>query len=85
MTEQIATETQEKKFHFYASSIAEWRVDVDLKKLVKFMENEPYAYNLFYIPLPVESPYEIKYYAPQVTGAIFLGQYQKAKRNDPRR
>ena len=33
------------------------------------------AFNVFYVPLPQDAPYEISRYAPQVEGAKFLGHY----------
>lgn len=72
MTMQDHTPTDH---HFYASSVAEWRTDTDIVKLIKTMKNEKLGFNLFYVPLPDDAPYEIKFYQPQVEGALWLGYH----------
>jgi hypothetical protein len=67
------------QFHFYASSIADWRTTNetrDLRALLKIMDKFGYDYNLFFVPLPPASSYKIKRYAPEVEGAIWLGGFE---------
>jgi len=61
--------------HFFASSIANWRTGTDLDDLIKTMKKDGYQFNLFYVPVPKDAEYDIKMYAPQVPGAVWLGAY----------
>lgn len=67
----------DNKFHFFASSVGEWRTGVDLKKLMKVMDSGGLRYNVFYVPGPADAEYKINMYAPQVKGTVFLGCYDK--------
>jgi hypothetical protein len=45
------------------------------------MESEGNVYNLFYVPVPHDSSYQIRNYQPEVEGAIHLGiHYPKPKK-----
>ena len=67
-----------KKFHFMATSVAEWKVDTDIRNIIQYMQKQKFfPYNIFYIPLDIEEPYEIEYYTPQVESAIYLGTFNK--------
>lgn len=61
------------KFHFFASSVGEWRTGKDVEELVKLMRKGGLPFNLFYVPLPEDAEYSITMYAPKVDGALFLG------------
>ena len=64
------------QFHFYASSVADWATTTetrDLRALLKLMDKFGYSYNLFFVPVAHDAPYEIKAYQPQVEGARWLG------------
>jgi len=63
-------------FHFFATSAAEWHVDSDIKRLIKFMDKQGFEYGLWYVPDDINANYEIKYFVPQVEGSVFLGKYQ---------
>lgn len=65
-----------RTFHFFATSFAEWHVDADLKRLLKFMDKRGYEYGIWYVPGDSSDSYEIEHFAPQVKGAKFLGTYQ---------
>lgn len=65
-----------RKQHFFASSIAEWKVDTDPGKLITFFKRERYDFSLWYVPVEVSAEYQINYYAPQVEGAILLGTFK---------
>jgi hypothetical protein len=41
------------------------------------MDKEGYTYNLFLVPLPHTTPYEINFYQPQVEGTQWLGTFEK--------
>ena len=62
-----------QNFHIFGSSIAEWKVSEDIHEVIAFMSRSKYPYSLFYVPLPVDAEYEIRHYAPQAEGSIFLG------------
>jgi hypothetical protein len=75
-------ETEKPEFHFYASSVATWattRPGRDLRALIKLMEKEGYNYSLFYVPLPHDAVYEIKFYTPHVKDLVWLGHYEVKK------
>lgn len=61
--------------HFFASSVANWRTSINLDELIKTMKKDGYQFNLFYVPVPKDAEYDIKMYAPQVPGAVWLGAY----------
>lgn len=58
--------------HFFASSIGEWRVGADLKKLMRAMDKSGFAYNLWLVPGNADDDYEIENYKPVVEGATYL-------------
>ena len=62
--------------HFFASSVASWGTttpDRTLPELIKHMESDGYPYNLFLVPVPWDTEYEIRMYQPQVEGTEWLG------------
>lgn len=63
-------------FHFFATSFAEWHVDSDIKRLLKFMDKRGYEYGIWYVPVDSNESYEVENFVPQVEGAKFLGKYQ---------
>lgn len=70
----------DNQFHFYASSIAEWKTGTDLVKLLKFMQHEKFEFVVYYVPLPEDAEYDIKSYVPAVDGITYLGTYNKKGR-----
>ncbi len=62
-------------FHFFAANFSGWKTGENLQTLMNEMKKDGVLYNLYYVPLPADSPYSIKYYKPDVAGIIFLGQY----------
>ena len=65
--------TDKQQFHFYASSVATWMVDDDIHSLIARMDEEGFGYNLVWVPVPIESNYEIRMYSPVVDGCVWLG------------
>jgi hypothetical protein len=74
------------KGHFYMSSIATWVTTGpgrSLTEAVRLMDSEKLTYMVWYIPHPPETPYEIRFYAPQVEGAEcvdFVGFDKRGRR-----
>ena len=67
------------KGHFFASSVADWITttpDRSLSFILQYMENANYPFNLFYVPAPWDSNYEINFYQPQVEGTQWLGYFK---------
>jgi hypothetical protein len=64
-----------EQFHFFASSLTTWRALPDLREVIKFMDKEQLTYNVWYLPVPHDTDYDITYYTPQVEGRIYLGTY----------
>lgn len=64
-----------KQFHFYASSLGEWKVSDDLEKLIKHMKKSKLPFALWKVPGDKSSRYEIRTYVPVVKGRVYLGMY----------
>lgn len=54
--------------HFFASSLGSWRVNYDVTALVAAMKREGLPFNVFLVPGPVETNYEISMFQPVVDG-----------------
>ena len=68
--------------HFFASSVATWMITTperDLRDVLKAMDREGFAYNLFVVPVPHDADYEIKMFTPQVEGAQWVGFFEPKK------
>ena len=65
--------TEKQTYHFYASSAGNWMVDNDMHSLIARMDKEGLGYNLVYVPVPIDSNYEIRLYTPIVEDCIWLG------------
>lgn len=64
--------------HFFAASVATYALtneERDLQALLKLMDKEKLAYNLFLVPCPHDTAYEINWYQPQVEGTMHLGTF----------
>lgn len=75
-------QTQPENSHFFASSACTWITTTDkrdLRQLMKHMDKEGYAYNLFLVPVPHTHQYEIDMYQPQVEGTRWVGFFDKKK------
>jgi hypothetical protein len=70
----------EKPQHFYGSSVCTWKISADIRDVIGVLESEGHPYTLWLVPGDSESNYDIKWYAPQVEGAIVLGHYTSTKR-----
>jgi hypothetical protein len=68
-------------FHIYGSSVAEWKTSESIHEVIEWFERSHYPYSLFYVPLPNDAEYEIRHYAPQVEGAVFLGHRVQEAQN----
>jgi hypothetical protein len=72
------------QLHFFASSIATWATTTDtrdLRALLKLMDGDGYPYNLFLVPVPHDTHYDIRRYAPQVEGAQWVGYFETKNRS----
>lgn len=72
----------EKHSHFYAASATQWattNATRDLRDLLKLMDKDGHAYNLFLVPLAYTESYEIAMYQPMVTGTQWLGFFEIKK------
>lgn len=68
--------SQLKAFHFFASSVGEWRIDTDIRRLMQSMDRSRLKYGIWFIPHDRSTKYEIRSYQPVIDGAVFLGKYQ---------
>jgi hypothetical protein len=65
-----------KPFHFYASSVGEWRVSEDIESLIKGMKQSGLSFVLWKVPGPVQgTSYKIKSFIPVVDDLVYLGSY----------
>lgn len=64
------------KFHFFGTSVGEWYADADFDAVKKRMERGGLNFSIYYVPVNVREPYEIRQFAPQVPGAKFLGHWE---------
>jgi len=67
-----------KDSHFFAASSATWATTNDernLQDLLKLMDKQRLAYNLYLVPVPHEVEYEINWFQPQVEGTMHLGTF----------
>lgn len=65
---------EKQAFHFYAASCYTWRAEENIKDLLAKMDEEGKKYLLYYVPHPLDTEYDIKFYQPWDVGAVFLGQ-----------
>jgi hypothetical protein len=64
--------------HFFAASVTTYALtneERDLQALIKLMDKEKLAYNLYLVPCTHDTPYEIEWYQPQVEGTMHLGTF----------
>ena len=69
--------------HFFAASAATYALtneERDLQALLKLMDKERLAYNLYMVPVPHDTEYEINWYQPQVEGTMHLGTFKFKQR-----
>lgn len=67
------------QFHFFAASATTWATtndERDLRALLRLMDEDGHSYNLFLVPVPHDTDYEINWYQPQVEGCKWLGMYE---------
>lgn len=64
-----------ERHHFFASSVAAWRTMTDLGDLIRVMKQDGYAFNVWLVPGPEASDYQIVNFIPQVEGATWLVFY----------
>jgi hypothetical protein len=62
--------------YFYAANIREWQVNDSITELIKAMKEYESPFTVFYVPQPIADDYEIRFFAPQVEGTIWLGNYK---------
>jgi hypothetical protein len=69
--------------HFFAASAFQWATTNetrDLPALLELMDKDGYSYNLFSVPVPHTTEYEINMYQPQVAGTEYLGTFTLPKK-----
>jgi hypothetical protein len=73
---KIDVQTDGQPGHYFASSVAEWKIGADVNKLVEHMRREPFPFSVWFVPLPDTAAYEIDNCRPVVEGAIKLATEQ---------
>jgi hypothetical protein len=72
-----------KDHHFFAASVAQWATTTetrDLPALLDLMNKGRHSYNLFSVPVPHTTEYEINMFQPQVPGTEWLGTFTVPKK-----
>jgi hypothetical protein len=72
-----------KDQHFFAASAATWATTNDernLQQLLKLMDREKLAYNLYLVPVSHDTDYDINWFQPQVEGTQHLGTFNFKQR-----
>jgi hypothetical protein len=72
-----------KDQHFFAASASQWATTNetrDLPALLDLMNEDGYTYNLFSVPVPHTTEYDINMFQPQVEGAEWLGTFTVPKK-----
>lgn len=64
--------------HFYATSVAEWKVSDSLDTLISQMKRSRFDFQVFRIDLPLDADYPIRDYVPDVPRdkIHFVGMWQ---------
>ena len=78
---QYTYDHKNERFHFFASSIAEWQSNKDLDDLIQCMTRSGFPFAVWYVPTNVTAGYEIQSYTPQVEGRVFLGHWDFLEEN----
>jgi hypothetical protein len=75
-------ENDMKDQHFFAASAMQWATTTDTRDLPALLDlnKDGHTYNLFRVPVPHTTEYEIKMYQPQVPGAEWLGTFTVPKK-----
>jgi hypothetical protein len=63
--------------HYFASSVAEWRVSDDLEGLIKYFKSEDFPFVIWHIPLDIHADYKINGYVPDVYERTVIANYTK--------
>jgi len=67
------------KLHFFAASAFDWAQTTptrDLREVMHIMEKYGNSYNLYLVPVPHDTNYDINMYQPQVEGTQWLGYFE---------
>jgi hypothetical protein len=67
-----------KHHHFFAASALTWATTTGertLQDLLKLMDKERLAYNLYLVPVKYDADYDIEFFQPQVEGTSWLGTF----------
>ena len=78
---QYTCDHKNERFHFFASSIAEWSVNKNIDDLIKHMVKAGFPFAVWYVPTHVTAEYEIHSYTPDVEGRVFLGHWDFPEEN----
>lgn len=64
-----------KDFHFFGSSVGRWYANNDLEEVLKQLRRDNLNFSIWYVPVPVQEPYDIRCFKPVVPGIVFLGHW----------
>jgi hypothetical protein len=68
---------EKQPFHFFSSSIGEWKTAADLGELIATMKKHKLTFSLWKVPGDSKtSRYKIEAFTPMVDGRVYLGLYE---------
>ena len=83
MTPEI-NNNQPHNLHFFAASSFDWAQTTptrDLREVMHIMQKYGNSYNLYLVPVPHDTPYDINMFQPQVEGTQWLGFFEVNKQD----
>jgi len=64
--EKLNFEEEPENFHFFASSVAEWRTEKNLDDLLRVMKKADFPFIVFRVELPANAGYGIRNFMPDI-------------------
>lgn len=71
----VFEQSADRNNHYFASSLGQWKVSEDLDELIKQMKANGMSFVVYLVPLPLGADYEIRSYAPDAPGSVFIGRW----------
>jgi len=75
----VSVDAYDQPFHYFASSVGEWRTDRDLEGLISFFKKSGLDFTIMRVLLPAESSYGIRNFRPDLpdTKLELVGHWTK--------
>ena len=73
----INLEDLPEDWHFFSTSVANWRTGVDLEEQIRYHKGAGYDFLIYLVPCKEEDTYDLEDYAPQVPGSFIIARYKR--------